>query len=1142
MCRAVRRALRVRLLSGASSLALPVASMIVTLGVCVPRDAQAQTTVTPVQTTTFNLNPFESQIIFGAGTNIDTTATAGVDAIFGDTSTIWAVTNQGTIQGSLRGVFLGGAGSSLINSGTISQTGNLVNSAGVRLDNGGTVTNQANAAIIGGVEIDGAPGTVTNAGTITAPISTGVSLTKGGTVTNQVGGTIDGKFFGVLFTGLSATVVNAGSITTTGPTGNGVSSSTSTAISVTNQTGGTISGTVNGISSNGTVTAINDGTITGDGSGIIARTVNVNSNAGKIEATGTSVLTPVAAIRAVIDADINNTNGLIQAITPDGGGAGILAGAATVANTGNGTTTGIIAGDAFGISATIVHVTGNTSVIEATGVNGIAIKGTDITVDSNSGSIRATNNTGGSAISGKNVTVTGNAGRIEATGVNGAGIQASTTLAVNNLNGGIISGGGFGIFANTASTVVVTNAAGGTISGGGVGLEILGSGTVTNAGTISGATNSVDFNSVGSTNTLILQTGSVLIGDAVGNATSTNKLILEGSGTANNNFAGFTSLDVQANARWTLNGHSTVGAVTLQAGASLSVGSTGHQDAVVTGDVTVNSKAALSGIGTIVGNINVMSGGGLLPGFAAGILNATGNVAFAPASNFLVTAIPTQASKLVVGGTATLTGGTVRVSAAGAFAPSTQYNILTAAGGLSGTFNGQPTINSIFLIPSLTYDNNNVFLTLACNNPAACSDGGATGGDTGGGSAGSGTTGGGTASTGFGFATVAQTRNQTAVATALDGGPVSNPLIIAVLNQTVAGARQAFDALSGEVFGSVHNTQGQEAQFARSAMLGRMRQASYAGAPGELGALGFAGPQLAYASADANSFPVKAAPGARGPSRDLTFWAQGLGGWGHADSDGNAASLRSRFGGFLSGVDARFGDTWRAGFVAGYMRSDLNVDARASSAGIDSVQLGGYASGRVGAFNVRGGASYSLDTIDTSRAIFFPGFADKASARFHGNVGQVFGEVGYGMAFGQVAVEPLAGLAYVHVRDGSFLESGGAAALSGASANENTGYSFLGVRVASAMPLANGTVLVPRGMLQWQHAFGDVTPATALAFQGTGAAFSVAGIPIARDTALVEGGFDWRFAPQAKLGAFYQGELAAHAQTHAVKGGFTWEF
>src|SRR4029077_14307350 len=182
------------------------------------------------------------------------------------------------------------------------------------------------------------------------------------------------------------------------------------------------------------------------------------------------------------------------------------------------------------------------------------------------------------------------------------------------------------------------------------------------------------------------------------------------------------------------------------------------------------------------------------------------------------------------------------------------------------------------------------------------------GGDTGGGSGGGGTTGGGTgggtASTGFGFSAGAQTRNQRAVATALDRGPVTNPLIIAVLNQTVAGARQAFDALSGEVFGSVHNAQAQEAQFARSAMLGRMRQSSYAGIPGDLGALGFGGPALAYAAGDTRStdsasaaYATKAAPGTRGPSRDLTFWAQGLGGWGHADSDGNAASLRSRFGG-----------------------------------------------------------------------------------------------------------------------------------------------------------------------------------------------------------------------------------------------------
>jgi outer membrane autotransporter protein len=472
------------------------------------------------------------------------------------------------------------------------------------------------------------------------------------------------------------------------------------------------------------------------------------------------------------------------------------------------------------------------------------------------------------------------------------------------------------------------------------------------------------------------------------------------------------------------------------------------------------------------------------------------------------------------------------------FAPSTRYTILTAAGGLGGTtFAGVNPTNLAFLTPTLTYDLNDVFLTLALTGPAG---------------------GGGGGGAGFGFAGAAQTPNQAAVAGALDASPVSSSLVTALLKQTLAGARAAFDALSGEVFGSVQNTQAQEGSFARTAILGRLRQASYAdaGVPNELAALGYAGPELAYAPGEASpagnanaardayaaDLPGKAPSRMRGPSRDLTFWAQGLGGWGHADSDGNAASLKSRFGGFLSGADARFGDTWRAGLVAGYMRSDLNVDARSSSAGIDSVQFGAYAGGRFGALNVRGGASLSYDSIDTSRTIAFPGFTDATHAHFHGNVGQVFGEVGYGMALGHVALEPMAGLAYVHVRDGSFLESGGLAALSAGSASENIGYSSLGLRAATAMPLANGTVLIPRGSVQWQYAFGDVTPATALAFQSTGTAFSVAGLPIARNSALVEGGFDWRFSPWAKLGAFYQGELAAHAQSHAFKGAFTWDF
>ena len=1070
----VRSSLRLRLLSGAASLALPVASMIVAVGVCAPDAAHAQTTVNPVQTTTFTLNPAQNPITFGSTTNIDTTSSSSSHAVAGGTGTAWTVTNQGRIAGARAGISLDGAGSSVVNSNTIISTVNVIGGGGVVLNNGGTVTNQANAtitAVTDGVSIQGAAGSVTNAGTITSSSLTGVFLQPGGDVTNLAGGRISGDVFGVLANGpVQGTVINAGTIAATRSDSSGVSGGFR---SLTNQTGGTISGAHDGVTlGSATITNEQGATITGGTNGISAS--GTVTNAGTIEATGANG----NAISAG-NITITSNSGTIQATSA--GGRGIFAGGtATVSNN-----TGTITGAASGIVADTVNVTANAGMI--------------------SGNI---------------------------------GVFATSTAKVNNLSGGTITGNATGI---QAGALDVTNVAGAMISGGSIGVQ--GAGTVTNAGTISGGTAagalSVNFFGAG-TNTLTLQTGSVLIGDARGSASTgaTNKLVLEGTGTANNNFVGFNSLDVQG-PKWELNGNASVGAVSLSTGASLIVGDVGlgHDNAKLTGDVTVNNAATLSGRGTIAGNVNLMSGGVLTDLGVGFTLRVTGNVTFQNSSIYIVDVNASgQTGRLAVGGTATLSGGSVLVLAGGTFAPSTQYTILSAAGGLGGTMFGGVTSNLAFLTPTLTHGTNDVTLTLACNNPGACNSGTSGGGTAGGGTG----TGGG--NTLFGFASVAQTPNQSAVASALDGGPTSNRLVTAVLNQSVDGARQAFDALSGEVYGSVHNAQAEEAQFARGAILGRMRQASYAGAPGELGALGFAGPQLAYASstaAQASAYPVKAP---YGPTRDLTFWSLGLGGWGHSDGDGNAASLKSRFGGFLSGVDARFGESWRAGFAAGYVRTDLHANDRASSAGIDSVQLGAYATGKLGVFNVRGGGSYSFDDIDASRSIFFPGFTDQTKARLHGNVGQVFGEVGYGMALGNVALEPLAGLAYVHLRNGSFLESGGAAALTGSATHENMGYSSLGLRLASIMPLANGTVLVPRATVAWQYAFGDVTPSAALAFQGTGTAFSVAGVPIARNSALVEGGFDWRFTPQAKLGVSYLGELAANAQTHAIKGAFTWDF
>ncbi len=925
--------------------------------------------------------------------NVGGTISVSANSIAIAAATDATVTNSGRIAGGIGGTAIKAGGTATVSNDQSDISRILGGLFGI---NAQTITLTGNIGTIAATEVNGVAinaggdANVTNGtGTIQASSANGVAIAAGGTatVTNGTGiiigngsaitaptvnvsnaGTIEATAdfssgMGSAINGDVVTVTNSGTIRENGISGRAISANASTAsrATVDNRAGGTIIADGAGgraiaaetldVANAGTIQAANGaalvannakiangGLITGAAFGISAVTVNVTANAGTIEATGSGS----AAISAVGDATITNGTGIIQSTGSDGqaisvggiatvtngsgtiaaskaGGIGVLVdGTATVTNA------GLITGVEFGVNATTVNVTANTGTIEATNANATAVfASADATVTNTSGTIQAKLGGGRGIFAGGTATVVANGGTITgaAGGIVGStvnvtansgtisgntGIFTLGSATVNNLSGGSITGNATGI---KAGTLDVTNAFGGTISGGVTGIVVDNAGTVRNAGTITGTNSSVAFNGSG-TNTLILQTGSLLNGNALGSGTSTNnKLILQGTGTANNNFVSFNSLDLQTGGgTWTMNGASQVGIARISNGV-LEIGDTNHASAELGGDVTVNSGGMLAGQGKVLGNITATASGfirpGAMNGTTPGTLTVAGNATFEGGSVFVVGANAAgQASKLAVEGTATLNNdATVQVTAQnGTCAPSTQYTILTA-GALSGTF-GKVFSSLTFLKPELTYDANNVFLTLMLAGP------------------------GGTA----GFATAAQTPNQRAVAGALDGSPTTNPLVTALLKTTADEARQAFDALSGEVYGSVHNSQAEEAQFARSAMLSRMRQASYAGTLGELGALGFAGPQLAYASgaaaeAQASVYPVKA-PMPYGPSRDLTFWTQGLGGWGQSDGDGNAASLKSRFGGFLSGVDARFGEAWRASPVIPGRAESANPESR----------------------------------------------------------------------------------------------------------------------------------------------------------------------------------------------------------------------
>jgi outer membrane autotransporter protein len=115
-------------------------------------------------------------------------------------------------------------------------------------------------------------------------------------------------------------------------------------------------------------------------------------------------------------------------------------------------------------------------------------------------------------------------------------------------------------------------------------------------------------------------------------------------------------------------------------------------------------------------------------------------------------------------------------------------------------------------------------------------------------------------------------------------------------------------------------------------------------------------------------------------------------------------------------------------------------------------------------------------------------------------------------------------LAYADQQINGFSEYNGPAALSIRGSRESVTFSTLGVRAAASVELA-GMRLAATATLGWRHAFGDVTPDSALHFAG-GETFDVQGVPIARDAGVAKAGIELHPAENILLGVSYASQFA----------------
>ena len=528
--------------------------------------------------------------------------------------------------------------------------------------------------------------------------------------------------------------------------------------------------------------------------------------------------------------------------------------------------------------------------------------------------------------------------------------------------------------------------------------------------------------------------------------------------------------------------------------------------------ITVGSGGTLTGTSPGTNTIYTLTNNGILsPGNDSslyGTMRVSGTYTNGANSTVVIHVNATgDCSKITLTGTGannvTLSGGTVHVVAAsGSYTVGRPYTFLTTGGSISGRYDTTVTCDDPSLGFQLVYGTNYVDLVITQVGT---------------------------------FDDRASTSNQHHVASYLDrhrsGASGDFATVVSELNSLgTAESRAAFDAMGGELFGSLSTIGLENTENFLERLANRLRQQTMTRGMTFDTAQKRWDESLLLVSRHQSWLREKA--------EGWTTWAEGFGVGARLASNGNASGLGYSSGGLSVGMEKWLEEDLLIGLAGGYSNVYTLLDERHDHATIDAGHFAAYIQREFDNRYLTGVAAYGYNAYDSLRHVTIGNDLRTAEASYGGNSFSGYLEAGQNFRGRFLHLQPYAALEYIQLHQNGFTETGADSvnlAVGGVGAESFR--SLLGTRVLSYLRTDAGQLITLEGRAAWRHELLNDNRILDATFAGqTGTAYAIQGINVDRDAAILGTGLTYDMTKSLKFGLNYDLLFSTNYTAHAGSG------